>query len=155
MGGPEEGTDQGTDQDSERVYKTQAVKVSWQVQLRDMLIQKGFSTILLCGVIYVLYTDTKSEIPKHIQAIKDGYVTISDADRAAQVAEAQANRVARDQALNRHVEAIKICIEGQRDEREKAREAAAQLERILTNKVGVVAKQVEATEKKIEAIQNN
>lgn len=151
MGGPEEFTDQEPD----RVYKTQAVKASWQVQLREMIIQKGFSTILLCGCIYILYTDTKAEIPKHIQAIKEGYVAISEADRAAQVAEAQANRVARDQALNRHVEAIKICIEGQRDEREKAREAAAQLERILTNKVGVVAKQVEATEKKIEAIQNN
>lgn len=141
--------------DPDRVFKTQAVKASWQVQLRDMLIQKGFSTILLCGVIYVLYTDTKSEIPKHIQAIKDGYVLISDTDRAAHTAEAQANRGARDQALARHVEAIKLCIDGQRDEREKAREAAAQLERILTNKIGVVAKQIEATEKKIEETQAN
>jgi F0F1-type ATP synthase epsilon subunit len=141
--------------DPNRVYKTQMVKPSWQDQLKEMIIQKGFSTCLLCAVIYVLYAEMKAEIPNHLQAIKDGFVAVSEADRAVHVAEAAAAREARRQDTERHIEAVKVCIEGQRDEREKAREAAAQLERILTNKMGLVVKQVEENEKKIESLRDN
>lgn len=138
------GEETSVSDDPNRVYKTQVVKAGWVDQFKEMIIQKGFSTTLLCLVVYILYTDTKAEIPNHIKAINDGFQAVSDADREA-----------RQQDTVRHLEAVRICIAGQEDEREKARAAADQLERILTNKMGLVVKKVEENEKKIEAFRDN
>lgn len=145
-------TNEGTsrEDDPDRVFLTKPIDKSIQKQLLEMLIQKGFSTCVLCAVIWALYTNLTNAIPLHIRAINDGVESISKADREARQQDAKEDREARQQDALRHVEAVRMLTESQRDEREKARAAAEQLERILTNKMNVVARRVEENAKKIE-----
>lgn len=123
--------------DAERIFKTQMVPQAWQDRLLSMVLDKGLPVVLCLIAIYYLYNGLMTQIPKHIDAITQAGKQIAEEDR-----------IARREDTQKHLEAVKVVVEGAKDSQER-------LERILTNKVNIVERKVQAVEKKTEGMEVN
>lgn len=126
-----------TEGSGSRVFNVQSVPKTVQERFIDMAFGQGFSTILCCIVIYVLYTGMQQQIPQHLKTITDGYQTISKEDRDARAADA-----------TKFNEAHKTLIDTFKAEQERT-------ERILSGKIQAQLKRVEAVEEKLDKEINN
>lgn len=115
-----------TDEDPNKVYSVQSVPKSVYERFIDMMFGQGFSTVLCCVVIYVLYNGMQTQIPTHLKTITDGYERISAEDRTARANDAL-----------KFNETHKALIETFKAEVERT-------ERLLSNKVRAVETKIDS-----------